>query len=144
VTNLDNDRSLIVRVNDRGPFRKNRIIDLSYAAAVRLGFADKGTARVQVQAVGPGIPSPRAIHPDSPDGSLWLQAGAFRNEGNAERLKTRLEDAGLSPVQVQEAQVEDHVMFRVRVGPIASAELANELVRRLQSLGLGTPRILGD
>lgn len=74
VTNLDNNRSIVVRVNDRGPFHGDRIVDLSYAAAVKLGFADRGTARVQLEAItgnelrGPvdsGIPALPAIAADS-------------------------------------------------------------------------------
>ena len=51
VTNLDNNRSIVVRVNDRGPFHGDRIVDLSYAAAMKLGYADRGTARVQLESI---------------------------------------------------------------------------------------------
>lgn len=142
VTNLDNGRSVIVRVNDRGPFKDDRLIDLSYAAAVRLGFADRGTARVKVRAVGPGIPQPARANTESssdPNG-LWLQAGAFRDEANARRLRRRLADAGLAPVEIRKAEVGDDSIYRVRIGPIESERHADDMARRLESLGYDRPR----
>lgn len=69
VTNLDNGKSVVVRVNDRGPFHSNRIIDLSYAAAVKLGYREKGTARVQVQALTPAESDALAVTPKPADAS---------------------------------------------------------------------------
>lgn len=144
VTNLANGRSLVVRVNDRGPFKKNRLIDLSYAAAARLGFADQGTARVEVRAVGPGTASRaagRGLSDEARDTSdgVWLQAGAFRDAGNAERLRQRLADAGLAPVEVQEARSGDDTLFRVRVGPLGSRARAADMAERLEALGFEPP-----
>lgn len=144
VTNLDNGRSLVVRVNDRGPFKDDRLIDLSYAAAVRLGFADRGTARVAVETVGPGIPEPPRTTGAPEPGELWLQAGAFRDAGNAERLRQRLADAGLSPVEVVEAATGTGAIYRVRLGPIDSERRADEIARRLRTLGLDSPQRLED
>jgi rare lipoprotein A len=86
VTNLENGRSVIVKVNDRGPFAPNRVIDLSYVAAKKLGYSDKGTALVQVTAIDcehpSRIPRPQLLkHP-----TLYLQLGAFTERSNAERL----------------------------------------------------------
>ena len=144
VTNLDNGRSLVVRVNDRGPFKDDRLIDLSYAAAARLGFADQGTARVEVRAVGPGIPAPTRAAATPEPGQLWLQAGAFRDPDNAERLRRRLAEAGLDPVEVLRVSTDGDPLFRVRVGPIGSEQRAAEVARRLQSLGIGPPQRLED
>lgn len=145
VTNLANGRSLVVRVNDRGPFKKDRLIDLSYAAAARLGFADHGTARVEVRAVGPGIaetaPRQTRTNEDSEsDRQVWLQAGAFRDPGNAERLRRQLAEAGLAPVEVQEAGSGSDTIFRVRLGPLDSPDSAARMAERFQSLGFEAPR----
>lgn len=144
VTNLANGRTLVVRVNDRGPFKDDRLIDLSYAAAKRLGFADDGTARVEVRAVDPGIAPPVAAEGNERtrperDGRLWLQAGAFTERGNAERLRRRLADAGLAPVDVQRADTGEATVFRVRLGPLGSEARAAELAERVQSLGFSAP-----
>jgi rare lipoprotein A len=149
VTNLSNGRSLVVRVNDRGPFKKDRLIDLSYAAAARLGFADQGTARVEIRAVGPGTTGPgsgRTETVETRDASdrVWLQAGAFRDPGNAERLRRQLADAGLGPVQVQEARSGGDKLFRVRVGPLDSRSRAADMADRLEALGFEPPQPTHD
>lgn len=149
VTNLANGRSLVVRVNDRGPFKKDRLIDLSYAAAARLGFADRGTTRVEVRAVGPGTAGPapgRAETDDSRDASdgVWLQAGAFRDAGNAERLRRQLAEAGVGPVAVQEARSGGDKLFRVRVGPLDSRARAADMAERLEALGFEPPQAAHD
>lgn len=149
VTNLSNGRSLVVRVNDRGPFKKDRLIDLSYAAAARLGFADHGTARVEVRAVGPGtgeVASPSAAADGSRETpqALWLQAGAFRDPGNAERLRRRLDETGVAPVEVRKTGTGDETLFRVRLGPLGSPARAAEMAERLRSLGFKSLQPLED
>lgn len=149
VTNLANGRSLVVRVNDRGPFKKDRLIDLSYAAAARLGFADQGTAPVEVRAVGPGTAGPESGRTEKGEArdasdSFWLQAGAFRDAGNAERLRRQLADAGLEPVEVQEARSGGDTLFRVRVGPLDSRVRATDMAERLEALGFGPPQPAHD
>lgn len=149
VTNLANGRSLVVRVNDRGPFKKDRLIDLSYAAAARLGFADRGTARVEVRAVGPGTAGPSSGRTETDEArdasdSVWLQAGAFRDAGNAERLRRQLADAGLGPVEVQEARSGGGKLFRVRLGPLGSRARAADMAERLEALGFEPPQPAHD
>jgi rare lipoprotein A len=154
VTNLDNGRSLLVRVNDRGPFHDGRIIDLSYAAAVRLGVDRTGTARVEVRAVeGPG-PAPLLLagggggggrmQPAAPvavpAGRHWVQAGAFAAKDNAQRLAERLRDADIDDVDLDHVEVDDRELWRVRVGPVEGEELAT-VVRRLRELGVSNPRV---
>src|SRR3954467_9410348 len=88
VTNLRNGRSVVVRVNDRGPFKEGRIIDLSYTAASRLDMVRDGTAFVEVRAITPGAepgPAPKSSE-------LYVQAGAFTSEANANRLRDQLKD----------------------------------------------------
>ena len=95
VTNLDNGRRAVVRINDRGPFVKNRIIDLSYAAAKRLGIVGPGTARVRIEALGEARPAPgggvRFVrYPDLIHGTYYVQLGAFESRDNAYRFRARL------------------------------------------------------
>ena len=89
VTNLENGRSITVRVNDRGPFHSERLIDLSYGAAVKLGYMEQGTARVRVEVLNiAGVDDRR----DVPQGSYrYLQLGAFSSEASALRLKGEIE-----------------------------------------------------
>jgi len=150
VTNLENGRSLVVRVNDRGPFAHDRLIDLSYAAAVRLGVHVKGTALVEVRALDPvdGEPPPPATvtaRSDAPGdaGRAFVQVGSFADRGNAELLAGRLRDRLREPVRVEEALVGALRLFRVRFGPIDRSE-ALALQGRLAELGFGAATILSE
>ena len=133
VTNLENGRSVTVRVNDRGPFRKNRLIDLSYMAAARLGFVEQGTARVEVRAVA----AREAGAPDPLGGDIWLQVGAFSDRQRAERVASQLRRTGLGEVTVRSAQFSGRRLWRVRTGPFASEYRLREAERRIRELGLG-------
>jgi rare lipoprotein A len=128
VTNLDNHRSAIVRVNDRGPFHSERIIDLSYAAAVKLGFANRGTARVRIEAVGPEDVAVKALAEAAPKAAgenIYLQAGAFSDRRGAERFRAQL--ARLVGADVHVHQASGGPRYRVRVGPLSHMEEANRL-----------------
>ena len=87
VTNLANDRTVVVRINDRGPFVRGRVIDLSYAAARVLGLVGPGTARVRLEVLG-GVVEPA---PRPEEAGIWLQVGAFSVQENAYALKKRLD-----------------------------------------------------
>ncbi len=151
VTNLENQRSAIVRVNDRGPFHSERLIDLSYAAAVKLGFADRGVTRVMLELVDgtddipqtaladqdPMPAEPPAVAVDdtstpiaeSGPGRIFLQAGAFSNSAGAERLRRDLRGVVGDDVHVQKPPSGDR-WYRVRIGPLT--EMSEAL--RLQAL----------
>lgn len=138
VTNLENGRSLVVRVNDRGPFRDGRIIDLSYAAAVKLGVVDSGTAPVEVRALDVGEATRRtAVRPMSVP--VELQAGAFSERRLAEEVADRLDRAGIEDVRIQRARVGGSRVWRVRLGPFWEAAHAQALVQRILGLGMETP-----
>lgn len=138
VTNLQNGRSAIVRVNDRGPFKDNRLIDLSYAAAVKLGILGAGTAPVEVAAIDPARPgalppTPSGGREATAGGRIWLQVGAFGESRNAYRLLGRLQRAGFANAGVFSADG----LHRVRIGPLPDAGAVNALSRRLaRELGL--------
>jgi len=109
VTNLDKDRSAVVRVNDRGPFARGRIIDLSYAAARVLEIVGPGTARVRLEILR-GFKAPE----DSKRASVWLQVGAFSVQENAYAIKRRL-DRTFQGVVVSRFKTDRGTYFRVRV-----------------------------
>jgi rare lipoprotein A len=147
VTNLENGRSTVLKVNDRGPFHDNRVIDLSYAAALKLGVTEKGTAFVEVVAVNG--PSERAT-PTSPPSvaqidsagtapathQMFLQIGAFSERPNAERLSDRVGKHVPAPVHVFESLDGGRPLYRVQVGPIATVDSADHLVTTLFGLGI--------
>ena len=141
VTNLENGRSAVLKVNDRGPFHENRVIDLSYAAALKLGVAQKGTAFVEVTAVGesPTVRTASVEANSEPlvnDVGLYLQIGAFNERLNAQRLSQRVAQYVPKKVRIHEANDGKGAIYRVQLGPIASVEIADQLVDTLFSLGI--------
>ncbi len=119
VVNLDNGRSVVVRINDRGPFAKGRIIDLSYAAAQKLGMIRQGTARVRLELI------------QAPKRHARVQLGAFRERWRAERMRARY--AALAPASIEYAP--ERGVYRVWLGPV-SAEEAERLARLLRRDGI--------
>lgn len=142
VTNLENGKSVIVRVNDRGPFVPNRIIDLSLAAAVRIGIWPKGTGLVRVQGIDPAQPVaepvPLAAVPRQAGQTprLYLQVGAFADAANAARLAARLDALHIGPVRVVEFNAGARTLRRVQVGPLPDVDTVDRTTARLDALGL--------
>ena len=135
VTNLDNGRSVVVRVNDRGPFHDDRLIDLSYAAAVKLGYMEQGTAPVEVEVMRiAGVDDRR----DATNGSYrYLQLGAFGSQASALRLQSELRGLLRAPVSVSTVQSGDDLLYRVRVGPVADSDELLAVQQKLQDSGYG-------
>ena len=133
VTNVANGKSVVVRINDRGPFHSDRIIDLSYAAAFRLGYVQAGSATVEVESVQPGERNPEIAQARVPSpGGIYLQVGAFSSRENAEDLRARVvrELAWLSEhVQVLAAGG----LWRLRVGPYDSSDAARSVAERIEA-----------
>lgn len=148
VTNLDNGRSVVVRINDRGPFHDNRLIDLSYAAAVKLGVWPKGTGLVEVRAIDPAhpeatpLPAPQPVAPGEPH--IYLQLGAFAERANAERIERELRAQRFGNVRIVTIDVDGRTIHRVRLGPLADIDAADTTGKRLERLGFGTPRVAID
>jgi rare lipoprotein A len=149
VTNLENGRSVVVRVNDRGPFVGDRIIDLSYTAAWKLDILQAGTAKVEIRVLEPDrrralppLTTATVIAPDgTATGGRFLQAGSFSSRANAAALAGRLADAGVAGATIREAQVDGRTFYRVRVGPLADAAHAARLAEQLRSLGIPDARL---
>jgi rare lipoprotein A len=146
VTNLQNGRSVVVRVNDRGPFVGNRIIDLSYTAAAKLDMLRNGTAMVEVRTVdAPTVPPPAqtaapASVPPAPvtaaTPALFVQAGAFSDPANADRLVQKLRGGGYGTVFVRDDQIAGRRMYRVRIGPIPDVADFDRVVAALERAGV--------
>lgn len=149
VTNIGNGKSVILRINDRGPFHGNRIIDLSYTAASRLDILGAGTGLVEVRALQPGVdampdaPAPTGVAGSGP-ASFYIQVGAFASRANAEALRNRFGTPGDFLISVTEALVDGRTLFRVRIGPLDDVEIADNIVARLGALGIGEYSIVTD
>ncbi|WP_333681074.1 septal ring lytic transglycosylase RlpA family protein [Dyella sp.] len=151
VTNLQNGKSVIVRVNDRGPFHEDRVIDLSYAAAVKIGIWPKGTGLVEVQGIDPSAP-PQEEAPPPPlvtatpahPPSIYLQIGAFSDPANAERVAAQLRVANFAPVQVSDATIGGRTVHRVRVGPLSDVDSADQVSAKIEQMGLPQPQVAVD
>ncbi len=142
VTRLDNGRETIVRINDRGPFVKGRIIDLSYRAAETLGMVDEGTAKVRIVALGEAKGN-RLVKRDYARGSFFVQVGAFTVRSNAERLKAKLE--GLyGKVFLSTFYKEGRLFYRVRIGSLDNLKEAQRLSERIEKDGFGMPFVVAN
>ena len=192
VTNLQNGRSIVVRVNDRGPFVGNRIIDLSYTAASKLDMLRNGTAMVEVRSIEPGLPgaplatplaapsaaAPSAAAPptaaplsaaeatapaqsaappeaaaDSTAGgvssvavprALFIQAGAFSDPRNAQRLMEKLRGGGYGKVFVRDNEIAGRKLYRVRIGPVPDVAEFDRIVAALERVGVGDAHLALD
>jgi rare lipoprotein A len=152
VTNLENGRQIVVRVNDRGPFHENRIVDLSYAAASKIGMLGKGTAMVEIRAIDPkqhqagrnAAAGPDERHNDTGAPRIYLQAASFRSEANAERYRDRLARDLARSVRISPFSGAQGPVHRVQVGPLASVELADQVTAKLHTLGVLEPLVIID
>jgi rare lipoprotein A len=143
VTNLDNSKSIIVKVTDRGPFPPNRLIDLSYVAAARLDIIRKGTARVRVEAINPKDykskftkyqqPANPKIKPQIYDSGQYLQVAAFRQKDNAEKLVEKIKTLSTHPVFIR--QDTNSNIYKVQIGPLDAKNTEN-LTSKLSGLDL--------
>jgi rare lipoprotein A len=144
VTNLRNGRSVVVRINDRGPFVANRLIDLSYTAAAKLDMIRDGTTLVEVRALIPGVPDDLSRSAALPPPALYLQAGAFADAQNAQRLLARLQAAGLASAFIVLPLEGKSRLYRVRLGPVGSVAEFDRLASELAALGIPDARLALD
>jgi rare lipoprotein A len=154
VTHVHNGRSIIVRVNDRGPFVGDRIIDLSYAAAVRLGMHNDGTALVDIEVIGPEAGTTAAVAPapaaapvqalPAETEPVWLQVGAFSDAGNAARLEARLAEQGIDDVVTHPEKSLLRTIYRVRIGPLATVDDIERMLDAVRALGINDAHLSSD
>jgi len=165
VTNLRNGRKVVVRINDRGPFVGDRIIDLSYTAAAKLDMLLAGTAPVEVRVITAGKASGSAVPPTTPAApppvpavtvvnapaagiavasAMFIQAGVFADHENARRRVESLLAAGVELASLEDLPRADRTLHRVRVGPFASVEEFDLNMKRLRELGIQDARLLTE
>lgn len=161
VRNLRNNKTIVVRVNDRGPFVHNRIIDLSYAAALKLDMVRDGTSLVEVTAISfdkpPGDRPVRVVTPAEPpapkpdpapepvrrgDNEIFVQVGAFGDRSNAERRQLVLMGGGILDAFIFADEAANPPMYRVRIGPISGVDDYDVLVGKLEALGISDPYLV--
>lgn len=148
VTNLENGRSAVLRLNDRGPFAGDRILDVSRAAAIELGFLEQGLAQVRVRYLGPpegvapaGTVAESRIYTASNGNTRFrVQAGAFSERANAEALRQRLASAG--DVRIEDARSAGRRIYRVYVGGDLARSDADMLSRDLSRYGVYDARVV--
>lgn len=131
VTNLTNGKDTVVEINDRGPFVKNRIIDLSYAAAKSIGLIGRGTARVRIEVLS--TPSKRNYSIFSP--VYTVQIGSFSHKKNAENIKRDLNNRDYDDVRVETIKIKGSEYYRVRVGMFAERRNAETIRSKLRKNG---------
>ena len=157
VRNLSNNRSVVVRVNDRGPFVPNRVIDLSYSAALKLDMVKDGTSLVEVEVINFDPPSGNrptrqttatTAQKTEPvpvsSNRIYVQAGAFGTRDNAERRLTALRSRGIVASFVLEDTGSSPTLYRVRIGPIKSVEQYDIIVEELDILGISDPYLVTE
>lgn len=146
VTNLENGKKVIVRVNDRGPFHDDRVIDLSYASAKKLGVVATGTAKVELRVVEHRglkefisgktlVPVKTISSVNQPRvGETFIQVGAFSKHGNANALLEKLNVIGDQLTHIHETIVNRKTFYRVRIGPLFSKEAIDKMIKQLIQL----------
>jgi rare lipoprotein A len=158
VTRLDTGQSVIVRVNDRGPFHEGRIIDLSFAAATKLGINKVGTAKVEVEAINVSelVSVPPLVDEShlalkqttlAPETNMsnrsFLQIASFSNKDNAQALLERLQQAQIKQAFIKKSQVNHESVWRVRIGPLIESEIG-ETQNKLNELDLKGLRVSSE
>ena len=160
VKNLRNNKSVVVRINDRGPFVHNRIIDLSYSAARKLDMIKTGTSLVEVTAISfddppkrPTVASapvtkepvkPESSTPTSKESTIYVQVGAFGDTENARRRFALLRSGGIGDAFVLEDLSTSPALYRIRIGPIVDVLQYDKLVAQLQDLGISETHLVTE
>ena len=133
ITNLDNNKQVIIRINDRGPFHSDRILDVSYAAAYKLGMLGKGTARIKLDViyVGSLAATNSAVASAQDSGNHYIQLVASKDQQKLKKIAKELENK----YQVQSRVQAANNMFRLQLGPIGQPELADRLLNKVKQDG---------
>ncbi len=141
VHNLRNGKKVIVKVNDRGPFSHNRLIDLSYAAAKKLGMAGTGTAPVEIRAITPGTTCLIARNTTSQSTSStqnwpYIHLGIFKQRSQAQKLALQIKNWTHSSVRIAKTPINQRLYYQVVVGPLSNVKSSKQLRHQLQLAGL--------
>jgi len=137
VTNLENHRSIVVRINDRGPFVGDREMDLSYAAAKNLDMEYEGLGAIEIMAISPGQALPQLQQiAATQEQNVYLQIGSFGSEKKAMSLKSKITASNLPEPHIRSSTYRRSTLYKVQIGPINSTETANLLNQQLIEIGI--------
>ena len=150
VTNLENNRNIVLRINDRGPFVGDRIIDLSYKSAQLLGIIEKGTGKVRVEIIDYGEhllnnnSKKIVMNNINKDKEYFLQVGVFKKANNADRLLEKLRNIKYINYKVftKTSNVNESILYIVKIGPIMNNENTMYVQRKLQKDEINTKVII--
>ena len=145
VTNLQNNKRLVVRVNDRGPFVGDRVIDLSFAAAKELDIIQSGTAPVSIRALDDLNFSEDSARELRLDQASFIQVASFKEHSNAFAYQQRLNANGIKNsriIQVKDSSGQN--LLRVQVGPIKSGQAYDELIKKLNKIGITNTLLVSE
>jgi rare lipoprotein A len=132
VTNTDNNKSIIIKINDRGPFHDDRILDLSYAAAAKLGVLTKGTANIKLTAINPDDYVPNDIN------VIKMQIGVFSERQNAQKLVTNVSKIIKHPIKITNEHQGKKAVYKVHIGPFP-ADKIEQIKTKLASINISNP-----
>ena len=145
ITNLENQRSVIVRINDRGPFHGDRVLDLSYAAAKKLDLHQSGTGAVEIKAIAPEQALTQlqntAVNQEK---NVYLQIGSFDNKKKAQKLQNKITANHLAQPEILPSKHQGSTLYKVQMGPIQSSESVDKLNLQLAKLGITTTQFVTE
>ena len=151
VRNLNNNKSVVVRVNDRGPFVGNRIIDLSYSAAAKLDMIKAGTSFVEITALSydkppaqQDVPTRAVLAAPEAENNVFVQVGAFGDIENAKRRFALLQDNGIDDAFVHKDRNRSPALYRIRIGPVRGADDYDVIVRELSRIGINESHLVTE
>ena len=137
VTNLINHRSIIVRINDRGPFVGNKEVDLSYAAAKNLDLGEGNSSTIEIKAISPKQALPKIQQLAATQAKqVFLQVGSFGTAKKALELKNKIAASNLPSADIRSSTYKKSTLYKVQIGPIKSTVNANELNQQLTEIGI--------
>lgn len=137
VTNLENKRSVIVRINDRGPFHGNRVMDLSYAAAKKLDLHLSGSGSVEIKAIAPELALAQLQNTaEKQEKNVYLQVGSFGNKKKAQKLQDKMVANHLPQPKILPSSHKGSTLYKVQLGPMESPASAHKLNLQLAKLGI--------
>ncbi len=145
VTNLANNKTVVVRINDRGPYVGNRLLDLSYAAAKKLGIQSGGTGKVEIKTISPLQALPHIQKTaESEHKKVYMQLGSFGSQKKALKLHHKIAANNLPEPTIVTARSKRNTLYKVQFGPINSTQNAKQLSYQLAQIGIKDPQFVAE
>jgi rare lipoprotein A len=145
ITNPANHRSVIVRINDRGPFHGNRILDLSYAAAKKLGIQGKGAGSVVIKAIGGSHRSAQTEQAAAPaERNIYVKVGSFPSQKSAMAMQSTIAAQHLPITSIKQSSYKKSIFYTVQIGPLKSEHHADQVTNRLSRIGIKNTQFIAQ